>query len=517
MAKNKKPITDEIATVEKDIFQDYIGRTLLNPDKVLKSESGGKGIELYEDLLRDDKVGSTLQTRRLAVIGKEWEMRPASEKRQDVKISEYVNDVLADFNYDAARGVLLSGLVMGFKPSEVMWDYSEGAVWIREMIGRASRRFVFDKERRLRLLTLKNMVEGEELPDRKFVVFTNTSDNGSPYGDGLGRMLYWPVWFKKNAIKFWLIFADKFGSPTAVGKYPAGTDKVQQDALLGAIEAIQQEAAIKIPDNMVIELLEATRSGTVNTYEGLCDYMNSAIAQVMLGQTLTSDIGDKGSYSASQTHEGVRQDYIKADADALCLCLNESLIRWIVDYNFPGVTKYPKVWIRTEEEKDLKPLAERDQILLNMGARITHAYIHDTYGIPEPDSNEELLQQQGTIQNEESRMRNTGQQVEGNRQQAEGSKETLEQFAERKSASFLFPDQQAVDDAAASLAPEQLQQQMQGVMKPVIDLIAEGNSYDEIMEALLEAYPYMKTEAIEEMLARAIFVSELWGRLNAGK
>ena len=46
-----RPITDEIATAEKDITRDYIGKTLLNPDKVLRSESGGKGIEIYEDLL----------------------------------------------------------------------------------------------------------------------------------------------------------------------------------------------------------------------------------------------------------------------------------------------------------------------------------------------------------------------------------------------------------------------------------------------------------------------------------
>lgn len=392
----KTPVTDEIATVEKDIYQDYVGKTLLNPDKILKSESGGLGIELYEDLLRDDKVGSTMQLRKLAVVGKEWDVEPVSEKRQDVKTAEFVKQVLTAFDYDAARRVLLSGLVMGFKASEVMWEYSEGSVWVRELIGRACRRFVFDRDRKLRLVTRSNMIDGEELPQKKFVTFTNTADNGSPYGDGLGRMLYWPVWFKKNAIKFWIIFADKFGSPTVIGKYPTGTPSTQQAALLDAIEAIQTECAIKIPDTMVIELLEASRAGSINTYENLCNFMNSAIAQVVMGHpgSTESTPGKLGSEDAALD---VKADYTKADADALCICLNTQLVRWIVDYNFPqdssGIgRKYPQVWIRTEQERDLQPLAERDQVLLDMGARITHQYVHDTYGIPKPAADDELLQ-----------------------------------------------------------------------------------------------------------------------------
>ena len=387
-----RPVTDEIATAEKDIYQDYMGKIRTNPDRVLRRESGGKGIELYEDLLRDDQVGSNLNTRKLAVVGKEWEVVPPSEKRQDQKIAGFVKEVLLACNYDDARKTLLSGLVLGFKPAEVMWEYSEGDVWIREIIGKASRRFTFDLTGRLRLLTLRDMVEGEEVPERKFMVYTNVSDNGSPYGDGLGRLLYWPVWFKKNAIKFWMTFADKFGSPTAIGKYPPGTPEAQQDQLLRAIDAIQQESAIKIPNNVEIAFLEATRSGSVNTYESLCAFMNAAISKVLLGQTLTTEVGGTGSYAASRTHETVREDYVKADADSLCAALNRQLVRWIVDYNFPGVTRYPLVWIRTEAEKDLKLLVDRDKVIIvDMGVPVGRDYIYRTYGIPEPGEGEELV------------------------------------------------------------------------------------------------------------------------------
>ena len=61
--------------------------------------------------------------------------------------------------------------------------------------------------------------------------------------------------------------------------------------------------------------------------------------------------------------------------------MNGQLIKWLVDYNFTDVQKYPKIWIRTEDEKDLKPLAERDKIIYDMGFEPEdEAYINDTYG-----------------------------------------------------------------------------------------------------------------------------------------
>lgn len=488
---SKKPELNEIATVEKDIFMDYMGRTLINPDKTLKTEGSGKGIELYEDLLRDPEIRQAMQTRRLAVVGREWEIIPASDKSADNKIADFVKEVLLSCNFDNGRKALLSAIVLGFKTTEIMWEYSEGSIWINKFIGKPSRRFTFDLDNNLRLLTPKNMIEGEAVPSRKFQVFAWGSDNGSPFGYGLGSSLYWMDWFAKNTLKFWMIFADKFGSPTAVGKYPNGTTIEQQGKLLSAIETIQTEAAIAIPDTMIIELLEAARQGSMDTYERLCNYLDKKKTKLVLGQTLTSDVGDKGSYAASKTHNDVREEYIKADADELCEALNGQVIKWLVDYNFPNVKRYPKIWIRTKDEGDLKPLAERDQILVDIGVPITKEYFYDTYGIPKPGDGEELV-------------------IPTLEKGGEAGFDA-QQFAEGKT----FPDQTAVDNLNDSLTPEQLQEQINGVLKPVIDLIKNGESYEVIMEKLSTSYPDMTSEAVEQMLSRAIFITELWGKLNA--
>jgi hypothetical protein len=74
-----------------------------------------------------------------------------------------------------------------------------------------------------------------------------------------------------------------------------------------------------------------------------------------------------------------------------------------------------------------------------------------------------------------------------------------------------FPDRSAFDEVAESISPGELQEQMEGVLKPVLELLKGGNSREDILSQLSEAYPDMDDKGFQEMLSRAIFVSELWG------
>jgi phage gp29-like protein len=381
----------EIATVQNDITQVYLGKALLNPDTVLSSEARGAGLKLYEDLERDDRVFSEMQKRKLSLIGKEWEIEPATDDAQDVKIADFVTGNLNEIKFDRACEELLDGILKGFKPAEIMWDYSEGDIWIKEYRGRDPRRFTFGIDNALRLFTWGDMIAGVELPERKFQLFRFGEKNNNPFGTGLGNKLYWPVWFKKNGVKFWAVFLEKFGQPTPWGKYPPGTDKDSQTKLLDAIKSMQTDVGVITPDNMTIELLEAARASSVDSYEKWGTFWNEAITLVILGQTATTT-GTPGKLGSEEARSDIRQDYLKADADRLSEWLNEQSIKWLVDYNFPGVKKYPKFWKRTEPEEDLKPLAERDKILIkDIGVPTPVSYIRDTYGIPEPEDGEEMI------------------------------------------------------------------------------------------------------------------------------
>ncbi len=142
-------------------------------------------------MLTESHVWSVFQTRLLAVIGREWAVTPASDRRADKKAAEFVTNCLLNIDFDSARQAILPGLFYGFKVAEILWDYDGSNVVIKDIIGRACRRFVFDVQGRLRLLTPENMFDGELLPDRKFVLFRNPSTDGSYYGSSLASNGCW--------------------------------------------------------------------------------------------------------------------------------------------------------------------------------------------------------------------------------------------------------------------------------------------------------------------------------------
>jgi phage gp29-like protein len=187
------------------------------------------------------------------------------------------------------------------------------------------------------------------------------------------------VLFKRNGIKFWLTFAEKFGMPTAVGKVPAGQlDDVQfRTKALQALQAIASETAVLVPAGMEIDLLEASRSGT-GTYDQLVAAMDAAIAKVVVGQTASSE-GTPGRLGNDKLQGEVRMDLVKADADLVCGSFNRSPAAWLTEWNFPGA-RAPRVWRVVEPAEDLNARAERDSKVFALGYEPTEEYIRETYG-----------------------------------------------------------------------------------------------------------------------------------------
>lgn len=510
----KKPeFTDEVATIAKDIdiFYGWIKR-LENPDPVLRSEAAGRGLKLYDEVDRDAHAGSVLQQRYLAVVGKEWEIIPAKSARksgrpasttQEQIVADFVSEVLENCNFDQARQEILKAILYGFYSVEVLWNATVNGIKIKKLIAKHPRRFIFTPEREIRLLTLQSMIEGEILPDRKFIVFTY-GDSDNPYGRGLGQRLWWPMWFKKNGVKFWLIFLEKFGMPTVKGKYPPGTSTEQQQKLLDAIEAIQSDTGVKIPDSMDIEFLEASRSGTV-THEQLCDYMDRQISKAVLGQTASTE-GTPGKLGNEKAQGDVRQEIIEADSDLLDGCLNDTLIPWIVDYNFPGVSVYPKIRTYAAAKPNLKEQSEIDKTLVvDIGLPVSTAYFYETYGIPAPAEGEELVNVPTKVQpglpgaSSVIPARDPGE----NRGGIQGK-----QFAEVV----------AVPDASDLVADQTSQSAMnvtdQLYMAPLKRLAEEATSLGDLQDRILDLWGEMKPEDLGTIMARGMMLADMTGRFE---
>ncbi len=374
-----KVLKQEIASIEKDILYPTWDGILRNQDPTLLSRGGGKGLLIYEELERDPHCYAVIQKRKMAVVNRRWEVTAASEKRVDKKAAELIEVQLKSINFDHICLCLLDAILKGYAVGEVMWSNSDEGITVDRIIPRDQRRFTFASDYSLRLLTQRNLWKGELVPDRKFITHSFGAKDGSPFGLGLGSRLFFPVFFKRQGITFWLTFCDKYGSPTAIGKYQPNATLEQQQKLLGALQAIAQDAGVIIPEGMDISLLEAARSGTIDTYEKLCRYFDEQISEAVLGETLSTNVGSTGSYAASSTHNDVRLELAKADADLLSDTLNRTLIKWIVELNIPEA-KSPTIWRIFDEQEDLNSRVNRDKTLFDMGFKLKIESVVEIYG-----------------------------------------------------------------------------------------------------------------------------------------
>ncbi len=369
----------EIATTADgiDITRGYTGPLLEPYDSVLRTRGAGD-LLIYEQVYSDPEVKSTLNQRQLAVTQCEWQVDAGGDRPIDEEAAEFMRQQLHKVGWDNVTSKMHFGLFYGYAVAEIIYKREGSRVVIDAIKVRNRRRFRYGKEGDLRLLTMQQMFEGTPCEAPYFWDFCCGADNDDePYGLGLAHWLYWPVLFKRNGIKFWLIFLEKFGMPTAVGKYDADATPVEKSRLLAAARALQIDSGIIMPKEMELALLEAARSGTAD-YKALQDQMDAVIQKVVLGQTASTQ-GTPGKMGNENLQSDVRDDIIKADADLICESWNTGPAVWLTQWNFPGAAT-PRVYRVTEEPEDLDARAKRDETLSKIGFKRTLAYMQQTYG-----------------------------------------------------------------------------------------------------------------------------------------
>jgi phage gp29-like protein len=382
MSDAPSDLKKSVATTATDPFRWWYGGRIQSDDQVLASRGQGKGLWLYDELTRDPKVGAVLDKRKMAIVGREWELEPANQSAAAKEVMAFVQRVLVGLRFNQVVAELLEATLKGISVSEIVWTATGAGIVPDRIIGRDPRRFAFVDQNgtpELKLLTREAPIDGIALPARKFIVHRHGGRYGSPWGLGLGQRLFWPVFFKRQGIGFWLSAVEKFAAPTPLGKYPPGTSEADQAKLLEAMAAIAREAAGVVPEGMLVELIEAKRAGAFDTYEKLARYMDEDISITVLGETLTTSAGEAGSRALGEVHNEVRLELVKADADALSDTLNATLIRWLVDLNMPGAPA-PRLWWNFEAPHDLTARADRDVHVAQIGFRPTLEYIREHYG-----------------------------------------------------------------------------------------------------------------------------------------
>jgi phage gp29-like protein len=371
----------------RDRAWEWIGfdQVLPDPDQVAarKGYSTYEWIAVLKFLLTDPHVWACYSSRKSGTLSQEWEIE-VGKGPGAARAHKLIKDWLEGQNVYQIIGEILDAPFFGTRPIEVIWQAGNGRWLPDRVVGRPTEWFVFDLENRVRFLSKGNMIQGELPPDNKILLPQHNASYENPYGERILSRCFWPVVWKRSSQKFWAIFAEKYGMPWVVGKVPKGTNEVERATILGKLAQMVQDAVAVINDDESVEFMgQGAKTLSVEVFEGLAAHADAQISKAVLGQTLTTEAGRKGSYSLGMVHADVRQDLLEQDQRLVAETM-DLLFRWITELNFGMGTAAPR-WGWYQEEDVQKDRADRDEVLSKQGVRFSKGYYQRTYKLEDDD------------------------------------------------------------------------------------------------------------------------------------
>ena len=411
----------------------------------------------------------------------EWDI---NRGRPQTPESEFVKRVFAEgLDIYEIMEQMLEAPYFGYVPMEILWRYEGGFLVPKAIQEKPRQWFHFDSNNLLRFKS-KGNPQGQLVEQYKFLVIQNKPTYTNPYGKKLLSKCFWNVYYKRNAIKFWARFAEKFGFPYLVGKLPPAFFEEKYDEMLDLLDDMIQDGTIVVPEGTTVDILEASKTSSADIFLRLADFNNAEISKALLSHTGSTD-STPGRLGNDNTALEVRADIIESDARRfVCKPFNQ-LIRRIINFNFQNPKDYP-VFSMYEEGVIDTNRANRDKTLADTQQfRFTKKYWTAHYGFK--DDEIEMIEEPAPAP-----------------------------FAEPDPAAVKVDGQAVVDTARQSMVESsERADAMAAMVAPVLKLIQEGSSYEELLKKIPEMYGELDTSKVEALIERAVYGAEATGYISA--
>lgn len=379
----------------------YAGLTVLpNPDPVLRQM--GQADRVYDAIMSDAHVIGEIRTIKAGFTNYKYKVVSGDDKSSKAnEAAELCRYWLS--NYRPDKGMtwrdtfwnMGTAVLFGFRVHVLEWDIFQNRLLPKRVLDKPNRRFIFNTENDLRLLTKTHPYDGVETSDPYFVVTRHMPSHENPYGRALLSSCYWPYTFKHGGLKFFFQYCERFGLPWPIGRYPQGTPIEDQNALHEALLQLLDSGAATIPEGDAIELLEpkASSSGNQLAQAALVQLCNREISKALTSQTLATETQETGARAASETHKERQADVTQSDRGIVESGMDE-IFTWITQFNFgdevpPPAFEFYKPKRGTEEE------AKVWQLAASISDKVPLRAFHERMGIPVAEEGEKTLRVTG--------------------------------------------------------------------------------------------------------------------------
>ncbi len=358
---------------------DYLG-VLPDPDPILRKMD--EEARVLADLEADDQVTAITMARKNRVLNRQgyWFKPGVLKDGTPTDTAKLLCDRLVkDLERVNMRDVI-SGLLQapfyGLAVLEITWAAVDGWWHVKGIELKPQHWFGFNRDNQL-VFRGERFTEAQPIPEAKFILARHFPTYENPYGVRLLTRCLWPVAFKKGGLTFYTTFLEKYGNPWAVTYAPSKAKKEEMIKMAVDVARMRRDGTMVLPAGSKLELVGSSPS-TGEQHETYLKRMDAAISKVLMGNTLTSEIGDTGSYAAAETHKEVADEFSDSDADLVVTGFND--LAWhYARLNVGPDELAPQFGY--EEPEDLNKLADLNKKLYAIGVRFKAKHFENKFSL----------------------------------------------------------------------------------------------------------------------------------------
>ena len=472
---------------------------------------------------RCDHLAAEMGKRKRALLTLDWQVVPADEAnpraREVAEAARQWLDMLP--NFEDVLQDMADAIGHGFAALEIQWDYSEGLHVPAALTHRPQSWFLCPQADRNRLRLRDGTAEGAELWPYGWITHIHRSKSGWLPRAGLFRALAWTYLIRSYALNSEIAFVQIHGLPLRLGKYPPGSSKEDKAALLAALRSLGQDAAGIIPAGMEV-VFETSSPATQDVAGQLVTRCEQGMSKAILGGTLTSQADGRTSTNAlGLVHEQVRRDLLVSDAAQIASTLTAQLVVPLCALNL-GITDrklLPYFRFDTQEPADLQLYADAIPKLAPL-LPISSQGVMERLKLPVATDDADRIRSVAAPQPEdENSADKTPADAPADAAEASPTKPKGADAAAR--AALRAAEEAPADAAQAALdnmqADAALAQAAEALIAPLLAELDAGLEPEALQARLGELYPQMDETQLADVMARALFVAEVWGRIHGGR
>lgn len=341
----------------------------LNPNRTLL-------YDLLDDILLDGQIEATWGKRQDQILNKDLLFV------KDGKDDEEINKIL---NSPDMRGIIKeihNSIAWGYslvQINSITWDEDQEQYRIDyELIPRKH----VHPERGFECVSINQGVLTrdflyKEKPLSDYMIWA-----GEPADKGLLFKAAQYVIYKRGGFGDWAQFAEMFGMPFREVTYDD-----YDDATRVKLEQQLQDwggfSYLLHPKGSELKLHESSSGSGSTVFKELHDTCDAAISKTILGNTLTTEQGNKGTQALGTVHQDAENEKHLSDAKLVLGILNTQFKALLKRFGFD--TKGGSIWFATPE-KDWNALQTKWNVIYGIASMIPveDDYIYEEFDIPKP-------------------------------------------------------------------------------------------------------------------------------------